>query len=88
MLTSPEELLEEWGLCACENQQKIGQNKISLESAEKLVYSCLDFTPRSPEQLMSMTSYSITELLDILVGLELKGLVKEISKNYYAIVEE
>lgn len=88
VLTSPEELLEEWGLCACENQQKIGQNKISLESAEKLVYSCLDFTPRSPEQLMSMTSYSITELLDILVGLELKGLVKEISKNYYTIVEE
>jgi len=30
----------------------------------------------------------VSQLLDILVSLELRGLIKEISKNYYAVVEE
>lgn len=87
VLTTPKEMLEEWGFVSYENQQKKERNKIPLESTEKLVYSCLDFNPKSPEQLMAMTNCSVTELLDILVGLELKGLVKEISKNYYTVVE-
>lgn len=88
VLLSPDELLEEWGISVGENQQKNNLMKFPLESAEKLVYSCLGFHPKNLEQLMAMTNYSVAELLDILVGLELKGFVKEISKNYYAIVEE
>lgn len=88
VLTSPEELLEEWGFSSAEKQQKCEQNKIPLESAEKLVYSCLDFNPKSLEQILTVTKCPVAELLDILVGLELKGLIKEVSKNYYTIVEE
>ena len=88
VLLSPEDLLEEWGISFGKNQQKNNLMKFPLESAENIVYSCLDFHPKSLEQLMTMTNYSVAELLDILVGLELKGLIKEISKNYYTIVEE
>lgn len=88
LLLSPEELLEEWGFSFGKNQQKRSPVKFPLESAENIVYSCLDFHPKNLEELMTMTNYSIPELLDILVGLELKGVIKEISKNYYAIVEE
>lgn len=88
VLLSPEGLLEEWGISFSKNQQKNNLTKFTLESAEELVYSCLDFHPKNLEQLMAMTNCSVAELLDILVGLQLKGIVKEISKNYYAIVEE
>ena len=88
VLLSPEDLLEEWGFLNRQNQQKNNLKKFPLESAENIVYSCLGFHPKNLEQLMERTKYSVTELLDILVGLELKGLIKEISKNNYAIVEE
>ena len=88
LLLSPEELLEEWGFSFSKNQQKKGLIKFPLESEENIVYSCLDFHPKNLEQLLGMTKYSVSELLDILVSLELKGVIKEVSKNYYAIVEE
>lgn len=88
VLLSPEDLLEEWGFLSSQNQQKNILKKFPLESRENIVYSCLGFHPKNLDQLMTMTNYSVTELLDILVGLELKGLIKEISKNNYAIVEE
>lgn len=88
ILLSPEDLLQEWGFCFGKNQQKSNLMKFPLESAENIVYSCLDFHPKNLEQLRTMTNYSVAELLDILVGLELKGFVKEVSKNYYTIVEE
>ena len=88
VLLSPEELLEDWGLMVGKNQQNNNLMKFPLESAENIVYSCLDFYPKNLEQLVNMTQYSVSELLDILMGLELKGYIKEISKNNYAIVEE
>ena len=88
VLLSPEDLLEEWGILAKQKYQKNNLKKFPLESAENIVYSCLDFYPKNLEQLMHMTQYGVAELLDILVGLQLKGLIKEVSKNYYTIVEE
>ena len=88
VLLSPEDLLEEWGILKKQKYQKNNLKKFPLESAENIVYSCLDFYPKNLEQLICMTQYSVSELLDILVGLQLKGLIKEVSKNYYTIVEE
>ena len=88
ILLSPDELLKEWNLGVGKNTQKNIVMKIPLESEENIVYSCLGFHPKNLEQLIGMTNYTVTELLDILVGLELKGMIKEVSKNYYAIVEE
>ena len=88
VLLSPEELLEDWGFMGGKNQQNHNLMKFPLESTENIVYSCLDFYPKNLEQLLNMTQYSVSELLDILMRLELKGYIKEISKNNYAIVEE
>lgn len=84
VLLSPEELLKELGVRGKKQEQK----KLLLESEEFLVYSCLDFQPRNLDYLINTTKFSVAELLDILMSLELKGIIKEISKNYYAIVEE
>lgn len=87
ILLSPEELLVELGICQENKKENEGQNKILLETTEKLVYSCLDLQPRNLDYLFKVTKLSVAELIDILMRLELRGIVKEISKNYYVKVK-
>ena len=90
ILLSPEALLEEWGIAKKEpaeaGEKKI-KNEKKLESAEKLVYSCLGLYPKNLEQLVCETKLNIKEVLENLVTLELRGYIREISKNYYVISE-
>ena len=90
ILLSPEALLEEWGIAKKEPAEagtKKIKNEKKLESAEKLVYSCLGLYPKNLEQLVCETKLNIKEVLENLVTLELRGYVREISKNYYVISE-
>lgn len=90
ILLSPEDLLEEWGIAkngtSQESKKKVKNEKM-LESTEKLVYSCLGLYPKNLEQLVMETKLNIREVLEKLVSLELRGYVREISKNYYVISE-
>lgn len=83
ILLSPEELLVDLGILKEKQKEKNGEMKFLLETREKLVYSCLGFSPQNLDQLISVTKLSVAELLDILMSLELRGLVREISKNFY-----
>lgn len=83
VLLSPDELLDELGFFHRNEKENEQQIKILLETKEDLVYSCLGLQPQNLESLFNMTKLSEAELLDILMCLELKGVVKEISKNYY-----
>ncbi len=87
LVLSPEDLLEELGMSTREKSNNKLQKKIVLESAENIVYSCLDFRPQNLNEIMEKANMPVSELLDILVRLELRGFIKEISKNYYAVVE-
>lgn len=87
ILLSPEELLEELGIFAENLHKKDSQEKILLETMENIVYSCLDFKPQNLSELIRKTKLSVPELLDALVRLELLGVIKEISKNYYVKVK-
>ena len=90
VLITPELLLEEWGI-EKNRKEKAGKketkNQKMLESAEKLVYSCLGLYPKSLDQLVRETKLNIREVLEKLISLELQGYVREISKNYYVISE-
>lgn len=48
-----------------------------------MVYSCLDLHPRNLNEIMQVVKLPITEILSILISLELQGLIEEISKNHY-----
>ncbi|HOO29321.1 MAG TPA: DNA-processing protein DprA, partial [Lachnospiraceae bacterium] len=63
--------------------KKTKKEKIMLESNEKLVYCCCGLYAKNLEDIASEVSCSYTELLHTLVSLELKGYIREISKNYY-----
>lgn len=86
ILLSPEDLLEDWGILEKGQTEKIGENKIALESTEKLVYSLLDFQPRSLGSLLERSNLSVSSLTSALISLELKGIIREISKNFYVKV--
>ncbi len=83
ILLSPKELVEELGIF---HKEKI-ENKILLESEENLVYSCLRFQPKSINEILEEIQMTVPKLLDVLIGMELKGYIRETSKNYYVKVK-
>lgn len=59
-------------------------NNIALASEEKMLYSLLlDFTPRNLETLIVESGLASESVIKGLICLEIKGLIKEISKNFY-----
>ena len=83
ILISPEDLLDEMDIKCLKDLQIINKNKKKLETTENLVYSCLGFTPKDIDCLSKETHLSAREVLEHLITLELQGMAKEISKNYY-----
>lgn len=54
-----------------------------LEREENMVYSSLGLYPKSVDQLIQEVQLSASEMIRILTGLEIKGFIQQISKNYY-----
>ncbi len=57
--------------------------KIVLEKNEDIVYSWIRLQPVSLEELVKKTGFGSREVLFALVGLELKGCIREMQKNQY-----
>lgn len=85
ILLSPEMFLEELGLSG-KKTEKEGKNKKMLETQEELLYSCLGLYPKSVEEILKETKLEVRQVMEILVSLELRGYIREISKNHYIIV--
>jgi DNA processing protein len=66
------------------NSFQLDFRKNLLEKDEQLVYSLLDFVPTAVGTLLEKTSFQLLELLEILEGMENKGLIREVAPNYYA----
>ncbi len=87
VIVSYNELLEELGLTVSKNKV-CEKNIIALASDEKMLYSLLlDFVPKSLDTLLELTGMSSGAIMTALLGLELKGYIKEISKNFYVRIE-
>lgn len=82
IITGVDALLRELGIEG-EKERKNKKNKITLETKENLVYSCLDFNSKSLDQILSDANLPVKELAGVLISLQLKGLVKESAKNFY-----
>ena len=86
-MISPEDLLVEMNLFGTINKKKSEEKKIILESAENMLYSCLDLHPKNLNQLAEEIKIPVREIMSLLISLELKGLIKELSKNYYVKIK-
>ena len=80
---SPDMLLEELKIernrTACVEER----NNFGLASDLELVYSCLDFEPKSVQAIQETCGMPTLQLLQVLVELEIKGMAREIMKSYY-----
>ena len=86
IIISIDELMESLGLDNG-NAAAEGKNNLCLASEENLLYSLLlDFGPKSLETLIHDSKLPVSEVLQGIVGLEIAGLVREVSKNIYVRV--
>ncbi len=65
------------------DSRKINLSSNSLATKKNMVYSCLDLFPKSLETIMNENRLDIGTVTEILLSLQLEGLVQEISKNCY-----
>lgn len=64
-----------------DSDMRLGE--IPLAQSEKKVYSCLSLDPVYVDEIIARTGIPASKVLGILMALELKGLVKQVIKNYY-----
>jgi DNA processing protein len=84
VLTGIDDFLREITDFAPENEVQLDFRKNLLEKDERMVYSLLDFCPTPVGTLLEKTSFQLMELLEILEGMEQKGVIREVYPNYYA----
>lgn len=83
IIVSYDAFLEELGLGVIVEKNSENTN-LCLAREEKMLYSLLlDFTPRSLDTIIMSTGAEPKKVLEWLLSLELKGYIKEISKNFY-----
>lgn len=80
---SPETLLHALGISCIRGTDEETLTKILLAKDENIVYSWIRLQPVSLEQLVFKTGFPVHKVLSILVGLELKGCIREVRKNEY-----
>ena len=80
----PENLLSDMGFGSLEKIYICKKITNSLAKDEKLLYSCVDLSPKSLDEILGETSFSEERTLEILVDLQLKGYICEIGRNHYA----
>ena len=82
IILSPEDLINNLNLQRANHKKYIKKN-ILLETKEKLVYSCVDFQPRSLHDILGEIKLPTSEVLHILTTLVFKGYIMESMKNHY-----
>lgn len=87
ILVSPEAFLEDLGLSNINFLENQKETKKMLETEENMVYSSVGLYPKSIGELIDETKLSASEIMRLLVGLELKGYIKEITKNHYVRID-
>mgnify|MGYP002625501352 CR=1 FL=1 len=65
------------------DKEKEQEKKKVLETKENLVYSSVGLYPKSANQIMEETGLQVSIVFQILSALQIQGLIREISKNYY-----
>lgn len=96
VITTPEDAYENLGILLNNdnnlNKNNINiiagsyKNNITLACQEKMVYSCVDLFPKSMNNIIEETGLDINVITNILLNLELRNYIREVSKNNYVRV--
>ncbi len=83
LASSPAAVLEALGISENQDIFYKKNKKVLLANDENIVYSWLRLQPVSLEELVGKTGFSVSKTLAVLMGLELKGCIREVQKNHY-----
>ena len=67
-------------------QVEFNKNNITLACQDNMVYSCVDLFPKSINTIIEETGLDTKVITNVLLNLELRNYIREISKNYYVRV--
>ena len=89
-VTSPQDILEDLftdytGSPCAESIGSTDPMPLRLKPEEKQVYRCLGMEPLHLESLCAMTGLPLDQLMEILLKLELKDVIRQPMKNYYVM---
>ena len=86
-LLSPKYLLEQEDLKLLKNHTNSPSDRVKnekvLESPEKLLYATVGLFPKSLDTLQAESGMKRTDMVHALVSLEMKGYIREISRNHF-----
>ena len=86
-LLSPKYLLEQEDLKLLKNHTNSPSDQVKnekvLESPEKLLYATVGLFPKSLDTLQAESGMKRTDMVHALVSLEMKGYIREISRNHF-----
>jgi len=96
VITEPKDAYENLRIIQYNNDKVVNDNKnrqsdslpnnITLACQEKMVYSCVDLFPKSINSIIEDTGLDIKVITNVLLNLELRNYIREISKNNYVRV--
>ena len=87
VLTRPEDILEEFNVNRGEKCAEDEKNNFLLAEKENMLYSKLDLQPKNIQYIIEETGMGVAAVSEILLELQMKGLVAECGKNHYAKIK-
>lgn len=85
---SPDDILENYHIGNLEKPKDWKKNNYMLETKEKIVYANLSYNHKHINELTIDTKLSLNEVMECLISLELKGLIKQTMKNFYIVCSD
>ena len=83
VVSKPEDILENFHINSIKEWNKLKKNNIFLDSAEKIVYASLSLVPKHVDDIIADTNLLISQVLSILLKMELDGFIKQTAPGYY-----
>lgn len=88
LVQSPQDILDNYHFSNPAVQKDWKKNNYMLETKEKIVYANLSYNPKHINELIIDTKFSLSEVMECLVSLELKGYIKQTMKNFYIVCSD
>lgn len=88
LVNSPEDILENFHIRSICEYRKMQVSNVKLEGKEKKVYLSLSYEPKHVNEIAMQNNILISELMGILLQLEMKGFIRQVSGNCYIQVKQ
>lgn len=83
LVQSPKDILNNFHINQIFEHNKMKKNNILLDSMEKIVYANLSLVPKHLDEILRDTNLLMSDVVGILLRLELDGFVRQTAQNYY-----